>query len=264
MNWKGIREGPLHKMSSKTYIGEAKRLLEKIEITQREEISEAARLMAQSMSNGKLVHLFGSGHSVIPVLDIFPRYGSYVGFHPLMDPRLMWSNVVGPGGAQELLWLEREEGYIRNFLKGFVFDPGDCMVVFSHGGLNAAPVEAALYAKERGLKVIAVTSGENFRTAKATHSTGKKLGDVANVLIDNCVPLQDALVDVEGLKEPIAAGSTLAIVAISMTLVAEVAKLLAAEGQPLKVFVSPNVTSVSPSYNQEVFAEYLRRTTRVW
>src|SRR5690606_33520981 len=205
---------------------------------------------------GHLVNLFGSGHNVIPVMDVFPRYGSYVGFRPLLDPRLMWFNVIGPGGAPELLWVERTEGYIANFLKAFVFHPQDTMVVYSHGGLNAAPVEAALYAKEQGMKVIAVTSGENHRLAQATHSSGKKLGDVADVLIDNCVPLQDALVD-RGVGEyPVAAGSTLAVIAISMALVAEVAKMLHSRGIKLDVFVSPNVSGVGPGHNQEVFKRY--------
>jgi uncharacterized phosphosugar-binding protein len=112
----------------------------------------------------------------------------------------MWFNVVGPGGARELLWLEREEGYIENFLQSYVMGPKDTMIVFSHGGVNAAPVEAALYAKEHGLKVIAVTSGENYKVARATHSSGKKLGDVADLMIDNCVPPEDALVRIEGLN----------------------------------------------------------------
>ena len=94
------------------------------------------KLLATAIAAGKRAYLFGSGHSVIPVMDIFPRYGSFVGFFPLYDPRLMWHNVVGPGGARELLWLERREGYVANFLQSFALEPGDAMMVFSHGGLE--------------------------------------------------------------------------------------------------------------------------------
>ncbi len=249
-------------MSGQSYLMKAQELLEKIKTTQKGNIEAAARLMADSIAGGGLVHMFGSGHSVIPVLDIFPRYGSFVGFHPMMDPRLMWTSVVGPGGARELLWLEREEGYIANFLQSFKFEKRDTMLVYSHGGLNAAPVEAALYAKERGLAVVVVTSGENHRKAKATHSSGKKLGDVADVIIDNCVPLEDAMVHIDKQVEPVGAGSTLAAVSISMALVAEVARLLVERGQKLSVFVSPNVEGVSPDHNPEVFKVYARAVTK--
>lgn len=245
-------------MSAVTYISKAHELLEKIEATQSENIAAAAREMANSIAAGGLVHVFGSGHSAIPVQDIFPRYGSFVGFHPLLDPRLMWTTVTGPGGARELLWLERKEGYIANFLQNFTLGGRDVMLVYSHGGLNAAPVEVAAYAKERGSLVVAVTSGENYRTARATHSSGKRLGDLADILIDNCVPLEDAMVHIDGQAEPVGAGSTLAAVAISMSLVVEVAQLLVQEGHKLSVFVSPNVMDVDPDHNRRVFQDYAR------
>jgi len=233
-------------------------ILEEIRSTQSKKIEEAARLMADSISQGALVHVFGSGHSVIPVLDIFPRYGSFLGFHPLLDPRLMWFNIVGPGGTQELLWLERQEGYIEVFLKGFDLEKKDTMLVFSHGGLNAAPVEIALEAKRRELSVVAVTSLENYESATATHSSGKKLADVADVVIDNCVPPEDALIPIEGLQEKVAAGSTVTIVAITMALVAEIAEILTKRNAKLQVFVSPNVKHIESNHNEQVFETYKR------
>ena len=208
------------------------------------------------------MYVYGSGHSVIPVLDVFPRYGSFVGFRPLLDPRLMWFNTVGPGGARELLWLERTEGYAPVFLTSYPLAAGDVMLIYSHGGLNAAPVEVALESRRRGLAVVAVTSGDNAAQATASHSSGKKLADVADVVIDNCVPREDALVPVDGLLEPLAAGSTLASVCITMAMVAEVGAQLAERDWPLEVFVSPNVPGVTPDHNARVFeayAEMLRR-----
>jgi uncharacterized phosphosugar-binding protein len=164
--------------------------------------------------------------------------------------------------VSELLWLEREEGYIAHFLDNYPLDPADTMVVYSHGGLNAAPVEAALYAKERGLKVIAVTSAANLALNPPRHSSGKRLADIADVVIDNCVDPIDALVQVDGWPAPVAAGSTFAVITISMALTAELAKLLAERGITLPVFVSPNITNVEKDNNERVFAEYRRRTTR--
>ena len=137
-------------MSANKYYEKISEVLARIHSTQEKQIEKAGEAMATAIAAGKRVYLYGSGHSVIPVMDIFPRYGSFVGFFPLYDPRLMWSNVVGPGGARELLWLERKEGYAEVFLQSYPLEKGDVMIVFSHGGLNAAPIEAAAYAKEKG------------------------------------------------------------------------------------------------------------------
>ena len=121
-------------------------LLDKLAQTQNAVLDEAANRCADTLDNGGLVHLFGSGHSVIPTLDAFPRFGSFIGFHPLTDPRLMWHNVLGPGGVRELLWLERTEHYIDKFLDHEPLNEGDVLIVYSHGGRNAAGIEAAMYA----------------------------------------------------------------------------------------------------------------------
>lgn len=245
-------------MSATAYHDKITKVLDDIRRTQIGKIQQAGEAIASSIASGGLAWLFGSGHSVIPVMDVFPRYGSFVGFVPLYDPRLMWSNVVGPGGARELLWIERKEGYAPVFLQSYALRAGDCFVAFSHGGLNAAPIEAALYAKERGLTVITVSSLANAAAATATHSSGKKLPDVADVAIDNCVAPEDSQVDV-GRKEKVAAGSTMAVVYVAMALVAEVGARLVAKGHEPTTFVSPNVPGVAPDHNQRVFETYARR-----
>src|SRR6266702_4250790 len=200
-------------MSAQEYLNRISEIIVKIQTTQKEKIVAAGEILARSIASGGRVYLFGSGHSVIPVLDVFPRYGSFTGFFPLYDPRLMWFNVVGPGGARELLWLERREGYAPVFLQSYPLQAGDCMIVFSHGGRNDAPIEVAMEAKKKGLTVITVSSLSNAAAGAATHSTGKQLPDVADIAIDNCVPPEDALVDV-GWMERVAAGSTVAAVSV--------------------------------------------------
>jgi len=242
-------------MSAEKYYAKITEVQATIRETQAERIQQAAEAVASAIAAGKRCYLFGSGHSVIPVLDIFPRYGSFVGFFPLYDPRLMWFNVVGPGGARELLWLERREGYAPVFLESYPLEPGDCMLVFSHGGLNAAPIEVALEAKKKGLTVITVSSHANLRVARPTHSTGKALSDAADIAIDNCVPPEDALVDV-GMPERVAAGSTMAAVFIAMSLVAEIGWRLVAKGVKPVTFVSPNVPGIEKDHNPRVFEAF--------
>jgi uncharacterized phosphosugar-binding protein len=245
-------------MSATRYYERVTRILERIHTTERAVLERAGDLFASCIGGGGRVYLFGSGHSVIPVMDVFPRYGSFVGFYPLYDPRLMWSNVVGPNGARELLWIERREGYVEQFLQSYPMGPQDCLLVFSHGGLNAAPIEAALYARGRGTRVVSVSSHENARTSARTHSSGRALSDVADIAIDNCVAPEDAQVDV-GRLEKVAAGSTIAAVFIAMALVAETGARLAASGHELTTFVSPNVPGTAKGHNLRVFDEYARR-----
>lgn len=242
-------------MSAEKYYESITEILGSIHNRELTKIERAGELLAATIASGQRVYLFGSGHSVIPVMDVFPRYGSFVGFYPLYDPRLMWHNVVGPGGARELLWLERREGYIQNFLQSFSLERGDCMIVFSHGGMNAAPIEAALYARERGLKIITVSSLANAAAVPATHSSGNKLSDTADIALDNCVAPEDAQVDV-GRPERVAAASTIGSVFIAMALVAETAARLVGGGFEPKTFVSPNVPGVAKDHNFRVFDEF--------
>lgn len=129
------------------------------------------------------------------------------------------------------------------------------MLVFSHGGLNAAPIEVALEAKAKGLKVVTVSSHRNLKIAKRSHSSGKALAEVADVAIDNCVPPEDALVDV-GQLEKVAAGSTVAAVAVAMSLVAETAARLAEKGKVPPTFVSPNVQGVPKDHMAGVYRAF--------
>src|SRR5437870_9969899 len=197
-------------MSLEKYREKIGGVLERIWSTQTANIRAAAQTMAESVERQGLVHLFGSGHSVLPVLDVFPRYGSFPVFHPLMDARLMWQNVLGSGGAKGLLWLERQSGYAKVLFENEPIRSGDVMVVFSHGGSNAVGIEVAMESRSRGLEVIAVTSAH-----------GKKLSAVADLTIDNCVLAEDALVKVKGWKAPVAAGSTIAFVTIAQAIVAQ-------------------------------------------
>jgi uncharacterized phosphosugar-binding protein len=244
-------------MSETKYYENISEILKNIHSMQKPQIEKAGEIAASAIAANKRVYLFGSGHSVIPVMDIFPRYGSFIGFFPLYDPRLMWTNVVGPGGARELLWLETREGYIEVFLQSYPLEAGDVMIVFSHGGLNAAPIEAALYAKSKGLTVITVSSLANAKVSKAKHSTGKKLPDVADIAIDNCVSPEDAQVDI-GQPEKIAAGSTIAAVFIAMALVAETGARLIAKGYTPQTFVSPNVPGIEKDHNQKIFRMFTK------
>lgn len=244
-------------MSGMEYLQKFTQIIEKVQNTQLDKIRAAAKACANSIAQGRAAHAFGSGHSVIPVLDLFPRYGAYVGWHPIMDPRLMWFNITGPGGARELLWLERTEGYIQQVLLSHNLDPRDSILIYSHGGLNAAPIEMALAAKAKGLTVIAVTSVANRQLNQPTHSSGKSLHDAADIVIDNCCTPEDALVEVPGRPEKVGGSSTIAAMIITQALMAETTAELVRMGKtPERIFVSPNVPGIPADNNQRVFQDY--------
>lgn len=249
-------------MSASAYQKRITGVLGKIWETQLPNIERASAAMADTISKGGLVHMFGSGHSVLPVQDMFPRYGAYPGFRPLMDMRLMWTNVIGSGGAKGLLWLERREGYAQVLFENEPIRKGDVMLVFSHGGLNAVGIEVLLEAKKRGLTTVAVTSMDNYAKRESTHSSRKKLADVADIVIDNCTPAEDALVKIGDWKAPVAAGSTVAFITIAMSIIAQVAANLAAKGITPPVFVSPNVVGIPPDQMNRVYDEYEQRLKR--
>jgi uncharacterized phosphosugar-binding protein len=215
------------------YLTRLTEILQDIATLQGGTIQTVSALMARTIERQQLVHFYGSAHSMLPVLEIFPRYGSFVGLHPLVDPRLLWSNVLGSGGVPEMLFLQNTEGYAPVFLEGQHVREGDMMVIFSHGGTSAVVIDAALYAKGKDLPVVAVVSRQTGEAAGARHSSGKKLIDLADYVLDTGVPAGDGLVDVEGLSEPVGAGSTIVAMAIGLALVTSCADHLAAAGYPV-------------------------------
>src|SRR5690348_12658487 len=170
---------------STLYISRLANLIAEASTVNEAAFETASGEFADTLANKGLVHLYGSGHSVLPVQEAFPRYGSYVGLNPLTDPRVMWHNVLGAGGVRELLWLERTEGYADKFLAHQPINPGDTLIVFGHSGRNASGIETALYAKRRGLFVIAITA-KAMLDQPARHSSGNRLPDIADVVIDTC------------------------------------------------------------------------------
>jgi uncharacterized phosphosugar-binding protein len=244
-------------MSAQEYMNKMQSMIADLEDSSLAAIQQAAQAMAGSIAEGRAVYYFGSGHSVLPVMDVFPRYGSFVGLQPIHDPRLTWFNVIGPGGTPELLWLERTEGYVQNVFRYYNIQSRDTLIVLSHSGLNAAGIEAAMIGQERGATVVVITSVQNYKKNAPRHSSGKKLADVADIVIDNGAPPEDAIIHIPNWAEPVAASATVLSVCISMMLVAETARLLSERGLYAPTFASPNVVT-DPRHDLDVYEAYRR------
>ena len=221
------------------YLSAAQAILERIRATQLAAIAAAAQICVDSIAAGGLVHLFGTGHSRIPVEEIFPRHGSFPGFHPIVELSLTYHNqVVGANGQRQAMFLERVEGFGEVILRNFVFGPHDSFMIFSNGGVNSVVIDVALGARRRGMPVIAVVSLAHCQASAPRHSSGKRLPDIADVTIDNCSPAGDALVRVPGLAYPVGPGSTIGYAVVVNMLKCLVAAELTRRGQPPLVLTS--------------------------
>jgi uncharacterized phosphosugar-binding protein len=227
---------------------QARQILDRLDSTQQEPIERASRIAADSIGGGGLVHAFGTGHSRIPIEELFPRYGSYPGFGPLVELSMTFhTQVVGANGQRQAMFIERVEGLADVILANFELRRQDSMIIFSATGLNAVPVEMAMGARKAGLPVIAVTSLAACDAEPSRHSSGTKLPDHADVVIDLCTPVGDALCTVPGLDTPVGPGSTLAAVTIVNAIKVRTAELLVAAGRMPAVLTSSQLVGAERS-----------------
>jgi len=247
------------------YIDLARELLDRV-ADQEPELDRAAELCADAIGGDGLVHLFGTGHSRIAVEEMFPRYGSFPGFHPIVELSMTFhTQVVGANGQRQAMFIERTEGLGEVILRNFDLRPPDAMMVFSAGGLGAVPIEVARGARERGLAVIAITSVAATEAGESTHSSGSRLRDHADVVLDLRTPPADALVTIEGLATPVGPGSTIAAVALANEVKVRTAEKLVERGSMPPVLTSAAVVGAAESRRlfDAAYAEHARRASRV-
>lgn len=250
---------------SVAWISEGAALLEKVATSQAEAMEEASSWCAEAIAADGLVHLFGTGHSRIPVEEMFPRYGSYPGFNPMVELSMTFhTQVVGANGQRQAMYIERMPGLAEVILSNFGYGPSDVMMVFSASGLTAVPVEMARGARARGLRVIAVTSVAQSMSAEADEAAGARLLDEADLVIDLCTPPADALSDIDGLDTPVGPGSTLAAVAIVNAIKVRVAELLVERGAMPPVITRASVVGAERSRTlfDQAYREHARRIAR--
>lgn len=246
------------------WLAEARRLLDRFEATQMEAVAEAADLSAAAIAAGGLVHLFGTGHSRIPLEEMFPRYGSFPGFHPMAELSMTFhTQVAGSNGQRQAMFIERVEGLADEILANFDLGPPDCLIVFSASGRSAVPIEMAMGGRRLGLPVVAVVSLEES-AAPSRHSSGTKLVDHADVVIDLGTPAGDALVTVEGLDTPVGPGSSLIYAAVVNELKVQVAERLVERDAMPPVITAAAVVGEERSGRlfEAAYAEHAERYAR--
>jgi uncharacterized phosphosugar-binding protein len=207
--------------------------------SQKKQIEEAAALFAGSILAGRVVHVFGSGHSRVMVEEMWPRYGSFPGFNPIVELSLTYhNNVVGPNGQRQAMYLENVPGFAERILRNFSLDEKDTAFIISSSGCNIVPIEMAELFQKKKIRVVALVTKEHSTKSSSKRSDGRKLVDFADILLDSGAPVGDSMVYIEGLETPVSPGSSVGGIMIVNSIKAEVARLLTEAGQPPKVLTA--------------------------
>lgn len=188
------------------YLNGCRAIIETV-AAQRGEIELAADWFATSILAGRVVHLFGAGHSRIVVEEIWPRYGSFPGFNPIVELSMTFHNlVVGANGQRQAMFLENTPGLAARILRNFGLSSEDCALVVSSSGCNVVPIEMARLFQRQGIKVVAILSRQHSEASTTNHAEGLKLSDCADLVLDTGAPVGDAMVKIPGLDTPVGAG----------------------------------------------------------
>lgn len=234
---------------------------------QENEITKAAEWFAASILAGRMVHVFGSGHSRMMVEEMWPRYGSFPGFNPIVELSLTFHNlVVGANGQRQAMFLENVSGLAPRILRNFVLSDLDTALIISSGGTNVVPIEMAEGFRKNNIKVVSIISNQHSEASKSKRADGIKLGDVSDLVIDTGAPKGDSMIHIEGLETPVAPGSSIGGILIINCIKAKVASILTKAGQPPTVLTASNVVGekMATELFEKAYDEHAVRLSKLY
>jgi len=248
------------------YLAKCRAIIQTVE-SQAAEIAIAADWFAESISRGRVVHLFGAGHSRIMVEEMWPRYGSFPGFNPIVELSLTFHNsVVGSNGQRQAMFLENQPGLAARILRNFELSTEDTALVISSGGCNVVPIEMAELFQQAGIRVVAIISKKHSEVSRSNRADGKKLSDFAALTLDTGADPGDAMVSIEGLETPVAPGSTVGGCILINALKAETAQRLVALKKMPSVLTAACLVGRERSAElfEDAYDEHARRIARLF
>lgn len=231
------------------------------------QVEQAAEWFCASIRAGRVVHVFAAGHSRILVEEMWPRYGSFPGFNPIVELSLTFHNlVVGANGQRQAMFLENVSGLAEKILRNFDIRPEDTALIISSSGCTAVPVEMAEGFQARGVKVVSIISKVHSEASTSNHRDGKKLSDYSDLILDTGAPIGDAMVRVPGLDTPVAPGSTVGGCMLINAIKAETAARLTAAGHAPKVLSAGAVVGKERSIAlfEAAYDEHGRRMAKLY
>jgi len=248
------------------YLNKCRELMDTVE-QQRAAIAQAADWFAETILAGRMTHVFGSGHSRIMVEEMWPRYGSFPGFNPIVELSLSFHNlVVGSNGQRQAMFLENVSGLAGRILRNFDLSDKDSALVISSSGCNVVPIEMAEEFQRRGVRVVSIISRKHSEASTSKRTDGRKLQDFSDLVLDTGAPIGDAMVKIKGLDTPVAPGSTVGGCLLVNTIKAEVALRLTRAGQPPKVLSGANVVGAERAVElfESAYDEHARRLAKLY
>ena len=239
-------------VSAEAFIAKAFDVLEHIRASQLEAIEQAGRAVAAATRDGRNIWAFGTGHSHAIAEELYGRAGGWTDIRAVLEPSLMLHEGLAKSSA-----FERLPGLADALLETNGVQEGDVAIVISNSGRNSAPVEFAAGAKKRGATVVAITSLAHSRSVESRAPSGRRLFEVADIVIDNCGEPGDAVIDLPGMPAKVAATSTIAGSLIAQAIVCEAAATYVAWGERPPVLMSNNVEGAE-AYNADLLARLER------
>ncbi len=220
------------------YLAKCREMVDAV-ANQQANIEAVASRFADAIRAGRMVHVFGSGHSRIMVEEMWPRYGSFPGFHPMVELSLSFHHpVVGSNGQRQAMFLENVSGFAERILRNYDLSSQDAALVVSSSGCNIVPIEIAEGFQSRGIYVAALVSDAHSRASESKRDDGRKLTDFADVVLDTGAPVGDSMVQIEGLETPVGPGSTVGGCMVVNAIKVEVCNRLVESGHPPKVLTA--------------------------
>lgn len=236
------------------YIQKLQDVLERIKQEQAAAIREAATIVARSISGDGIIHVFGAGHSHMIAEEAFFRAGGIAAVNPILDQRIAFLN-----GAMESTRAEGESGYARTLIDRESVISEDAAILISNSGRNCVPIEMAIEMKARNMSIIAITNVAQSSGSPSRHSSGKRLFELADVVVDTCGTVGDAMVPIPGLAYPMGPSSTVAGAAIINAIMMEAAVMAVRNGNPVPIFPSANIETTSTKNLEDLVRIYSRR-----
>jgi uncharacterized phosphosugar-binding protein len=248
------------------YLNQCRGLIDDVE-RQLPAIRTVAGWFSQTILAGRMVHVFASGHSRIMVEEMWPRYGSFPGFNPIVELSLTFHNlVVGANGQRQAMFLENVSGLAERILRNFELSKEDSALVISSSGCNVVPIEMAELFQARQIRVASIVSLRHSQASQSNDPRGKKLQDFSDVTLDTGAPPGDAMVKIEGLETPVSPGSTIGGCLLVNAIKAEIAERLTRAGHPPKVLSGAAVVGAEKARElfEAAYDEHARRLAKLY
>ncbi len=230
--------------ASEKYRARVSSLIEEIGRSQAEAIERAAQATADCLARDGIIYLLGSGHSLLPAYEVHNRAGGMAPVNVILDP--------GFGRA------ERVPGYAQTLFDKYDPERGSVLVIVSNSGRNPLPIEMAILGKEREMTVVAITSLAHSTSVTSRHPSGKRLFELADIVIDNLGEPGDAAIEVEGVAGKMGATSSIAAITVVNSIMLDAAQILASRGQAAPVLISANLDG-SDEHNARLYERYKGR-----